>query len=171
MWSRSCDHIGGVSSIREIWCLYHSVPVQASYPYPPSKSSLNWLTGLFVYGWWVFCYLWLVYTGFFFCIHSLFFQWFNETFIKVVDLNSVLLSMIKLCLSLSNFIVCFLWLIYTLCFGLFREGISFYTHSKPESFSLDQDCWNPGVMESAHVVDAQVDELLARTVHRRTKHK
>lgn len=61
--------------------------------------------------------------------------------------------------------------IYTLCFGLFREGISFYTHSKPESFSLDQDCWNPGVMESAHVVDAQVDELLARTVHRGTKHK
>eukprot|EP00105_Crassostrea_gigas_P032626 XP_011455712.1 PREDICTED: histone deacetylase 6 [Crassostrea gigas] len=52
-----------------------------------------------------------------------------------------------------------------------KEGISFYTHSKPESFSLDQDCWNPGVMESAHVVDAQVDELLARTVHRRTKHK
>lgn len=52
-----------------------------------------------------------------------------------------------------------------------KEGISFYTHSKPESFSLDQDCWNPGVMESAHVVDAQVDELLARTVHRGTKHK
>ncbi|XP_056000033.1 histone deacetylase 6-like [Ostrea edulis] len=52
-----------------------------------------------------------------------------------------------------------------------KEGVDFYTHNKPESFSLHQDCWNPGVMDSAHVVDAQVDELLARTVQRRTRHK
>ncbi|XP_062610586.1 histone deacetylase 6-like isoform X1 [Saccostrea cucullata] len=52
-----------------------------------------------------------------------------------------------------------------------KDGVNFYTHNMPESFSLHQECWNPGVMESAHIIDAQVDELLARTVHRTTRHK
>nr|XP_022296454.1 histone deacetylase 6-like isoform X1 [Crassostrea virginica]XP_022296456.1 histone deacetylase 6-like isoform X1 [Crassostrea virginica]XP_022296457.1 histone deacetylase 6-like isoform X1 [Crassostrea virginica] len=52
-----------------------------------------------------------------------------------------------------------------------KEGVTFYTHSRPESYSLHQECWNPGVMESAQVVDVRVDELLARTVPRSTKHK
>ena len=48
-------------------------------------------------------------------------------------------------------------------FFRFRAGIKFYTHDKPDTFSLHQDCFNPAYTAVADELDRRVDRLLSRT--------
>ncbi|KAK3101938.1 hypothetical protein FSP39_007516 [Pinctada imbricata] len=52
-----------------------------------------------------------------------------------------------------------------------KAGVKFYTHDKPDTFSLDQDCFNPEYHEVVAELKERVDKMIQDTTFHKAKHK